>query len=80
MSSYDAQRAVREAVATLDPAVLRLEREHGCSLGVTRLTCDAPRLVPDLDVHHVGPDEPYDQSMWSDAEFEGFGAPDRHAP
>ena len=25
-------------------------------------------------------DEPYDESMWSDAEHEGFGAPDRRAP
>jgi len=96
MSSDDAQRAVREAVAALDTAVLRLKREHGDTLGVTRLTSDVARFVADLDelgdpapghraLPHpddleVIPDEPYDQSMWSDAEHEGFGAPDRHAP
>jgi hypothetical protein len=96
MSSEDAQRAVREAVATLDTMVQRLRREHGDTLGVTRLTSDVARLsadldelgppapghraLPDPDELEVIPDEPYDQSMWSDAEHEGFGAPDRRAP
>ncbi|PSL01817.1 hypothetical protein CLV30_11256 [Haloactinopolyspora alba] len=28
----------------------------------------------------VVPDDPYDPSMWADAEDEGLGAPDRRAP
>jgi hypothetical protein len=96
MSSEDAQRAAREAIAALDTAVARLRREHGETLGVRRLSSDVSRFVADLDElgppapgHHPVPapedleeipDEPYDESMWSDAEHEGFGAPDRHAP
>lgn len=37
----------------------------------------APTAAPVLEEI---PDTPYDRSMWADAEDEGFGAPDRHAP
>jgi hypothetical protein len=63
---------------------------------VRRLSSDVQRLGADLDElgdpqpgHRPGPsledleeipDREYDASMWSDAEQEGFGAPDRHAP
>jgi hypothetical protein len=96
MSSEDAQRAAREAIAALDAAVARLRREHGDTLGIQRLVSDVSRFAADLaelgppapghrpapapeDLEEI-PDEPYDESMWSDAEHEGFGAPDRHAP
>ena len=68
----------------------------GTRSGIQRLTSDVSRFAADLDElgppapgHRPAPapedleeipDEPYDESMWSDAEHEGFGAPDRHAP
>jgi hypothetical protein len=36
--------------------------------------------TPPLEELEEIPDREYDASMWSDAEQEGFGAPDRHAP
>ncbi|MPZ94055.1 MAG: hypothetical protein GEU96_03880 [Propionibacteriales bacterium] len=87
---------VREAVATLQQAVERLRHEYGDTLGVRRLHSDVQRFEADLAElgdpqpgHRPGPapeeleeipDDDYDASMWSDAEQEGFGAPDRHAP
>ncbi|MGH3385037.1 MAG: hypothetical protein ACRDO1_10700 [Nocardioidaceae bacterium] len=87
---------VREAVATLQQAVERLRHEYGDTLGVRRLYSDVQRFEADLAElgdpqpgHRPGPapeeleeipDDDYDASMWSDAEQEGFGAPDRHAP
>jgi len=88
--------AVREAILHLHEAVEALRAEYGDTLGVRRLTSDVQRLGADLDElgdpqpgHHPTPrledleeipDREYDASMWSGAEQEGFGAPDRHAP
>ncbi len=36
--------------------------------------------TPRLEELEEIPDREYDASMWSGAEQEGFGAPDRHAP
>ena len=87
---------VREAIVHLEQAVEQLRAEYGDTLGVRRLTSDVARLSADLDElgdpqpgHHPTPrledleeipDREYDASMWSDADQEGFGAPDRHAP
>jgi hypothetical protein len=87
---------VRKAASSLHEAVERLRLEFGDTLGVRRLVSDVRRFADDLDElgdprpgHRPGPppeeleeipDEEYDASMWSDAEHEGFGAPDRHAP
>lgn len=87
---------VREAVTALRQAVERLQGEYGDTLGVRRLVSDVGRFYDDLDElgdPEPGrqptpdpdnlveiPDSDYDASMWSDAEQEGFGAPDRHAP
>lgn len=87
---------VREAVRRLAHAVDLLRVAYGDTLGVRRLTSDVQRLDADLDElgepqpgHRppphledleVIPDDEYDASMWSDAEQEGVGAPDRHAP
>ena len=90
----DSRERIDAALAALDRAVARLRDEYGDTLGVRRLTSDVRRLADDLDElgdpapgHHASrqdleeiPDVPYDPSMWADAEDEGFGAPDRHAP
>jgi hypothetical protein len=96
VASQDAVGATKEAVAALKAAVARVSAEYGDTLGVRRLKSDVERFAADLDElgtpapgHRPGPapdeleeisDEPYDESMWSDAEHEGFGAPDRRAP
>jgi hypothetical protein len=87
---------VQQALVRLAQAVEQLRAEYGDTLGVRRLSSDVQRLGADLDElgdpqpgHRPGPsledleeipDREYDASMWSDAEQEGFGAPDRHAP
>jgi hypothetical protein len=44
------------------------------AVGATKQAVAAPDVLEEIS------DEPYDESMWSDAEHEGFGAPDRRAP
>lgn len=86
MSSHDAVGATREAVTSLAATVLRVRNEYGDTLGVRRLTSDVDRLLADIDElgdpapgHHPGvspeevmeiPDDPYDESMWHDAQSE----------
>jgi hypothetical protein len=86
MSAQDAVGAAREALTTLAAAVLRIRSEYGDTLGVRRLTSDVDRLNEALDQlgdpqpgHRpaVGPeelvmipDDPYDESMWQDAQSE----------
>ncbi len=86
MSSNDAVGATREALTTLAAAVLRIRNEYGDTLGVRRLPSDVDRLQADLDElgspkagHQAGvnkddlleiPDDPYDESMWHDAQSE----------
>ena len=86
MSSNDPVGATREALTTLAAAVLRVRQEYGDTLGVRRLTSDVDRIAADLDElgepkpgHVPGvdkgqlleiPDDPYDESMWQDAESE----------
>ncbi|MEI8410224.1 MULTISPECIES: hypothetical protein [unclassified Kribbella] len=88
--------AVVRALETLHAAVGKLSQEYGDTLGIRRLVSDVARLNDDLAElgppdprHRPGPvpeeleeipDVEYDASMWTDAEHEGFGAPDRHAP
>ena len=95
MGSAESRAAVAAAVSHLQSAVDRLSHDFGPTLGVRRLTSDVRRLADDLTElgdphpgHHPPPagpletitDEPYDRSMWADADDEGLGAPDRHAP
>jgi hypothetical protein len=91
MSSQDAVGATREALTALAAAVLRVRNEYGDTLGVRRLTSDVDRLHADLDElgspapgHRPGvnpeelleiPDDPYDESMWQDAQTEAQHAP-----
>lgn len=95
-STHPSVVGVQEALLRLTRAVERLRADYGDTLGVRRLTSDVQRLGADLDElggprpgHRPAPDpedleeipdNEYDASMWSDAEHEGFGAPDRHAP
>lgn len=78
--------AAREALVPLAAAVLRLRNEYGDTLGVRRLTADVDRLAEALDLlgdpqpgHRPDagptemieiPDDPYDESMWQDAQSE----------
>lgn len=95
MGAQDSRTAFAAAVAALESALSRLRDDYGDSLGVRRIASDVRRLTEDLaelgdplpghppaDVTELEeiPDVPYDRSMWTDAEDEGFGAPDRHAP
>ncbi len=86
MSAQDAVGSAREALTTLAAAVLRIRNEYGDTLGVRRLTSDVDRLNESLDQlgdprpgHRPAvdademvliPDDPYDESMWSDAQSE----------
>jgi hypothetical protein len=84
------------ALADLERAVSSLRRVFGDSLDMRRVTDDVARLAtslavltenapppvagpasPDLEVI---PDAEYDPAFWRDAEDEGLGASDRHAP
>jgi hypothetical protein len=95
MAEQDIRAEVEAALARLDRAVAALRDEYGPTLGTRRLVSDVRRFTDDLDElgdpapgHRAArqdeleeiPDAPYDPSMWADAEDEGFGAPDRHAP
>ena len=91
MSAQDPVAATRAALTSLAAAVLRVRNEYGDTLGVRRLTSDVDRLQADLDElgvpapgHRPGvspeeitviPDDPYDESMWHDAQSEAQHAP-----
>ena len=86
MPARDAVAASREALTALAATVLRIRQEYGDTLGVRRLTSDVDRLAEALDQlgapepgHRpqvsadeviVIPDDPYDESMWHEAESE----------
>jgi hypothetical protein len=86
MSAQDAVGPAREALTSLASAVLRIRNEYGETLGVRRLTADVDRLNESLDLlgdpqpgHRPAvaddemvliPDDPYDESMWQDAQSE----------
>ena len=86
MAATDAVGATREALTALAASVLRIRNEYGDTLGVRRLTADVDRLNESLDHlgepqpgHRPGihpdemvliPDDPYDESMWQDAQSE----------
>jgi hypothetical protein len=87
---------VQRALEALHTSIGRSSQEYGDTLGVRRLVSDVARLSDDLaelgppdprrrpgpvpeELEEI-PDVEYDASMWTDAEQEGFGAPDRRAP
>ena len=86
MPAQDAVGATREALTALAAAVLEVRQQYGDTLGVRRITSDVDRLSEALDQlgdpqpgHRPGisdsqiiviPDDPYDESMWHEAESE----------
>lgn len=85
----------RRCATALDVATEQVQVSYGDTLGVRRLRSDVDRLIecldqlgPPLPGHHPPQpqaletisDEPYDESLWVDAEHEGLGAPDRRTP
>jgi hypothetical protein len=88
--------AAQRALGQLHSTIGKLSQEYGDTLGVRRLVSDVARLSDDLaelgppdhrrrpgpvpeELEEI-PDVEYDASMWTNAEREGFGAPDRRAP
>jgi hypothetical protein len=86
MTGQDPVEAARDALVPLAAAVLRIRNEYGDTLGVRRLTADVDRIAEALDHlgepqagHRPDagpteiieiPDDPYDESMWHDAQSE----------
>lgn len=86
---------VPRAPEALHTSIGESSQEYGDTLGVRRLVSDVARLSNDLvelgppdPRRRPGPvpveleeisDVEYDASMWTDAEQESFGAPDRRA-
>ncbi len=86
----DPVQETHEAIARLTVAIRGIQEQYGDTLGVRRLTSDVDRLSADLEElghpapgHHppvspddreVIPDDPYDDSMWGDAESESSRA------
>ncbi len=91
----DPLTTARRCATALAEATEQVQVAYGDTLGVRRLRSDVDRLIeclnqlgPPLPGHHPPrpqaletiSDEPYDESLWVDAEYEGLGAPDRRAP
>jgi hypothetical protein len=66
----------------LDIRRVRTDADHlGDSLRLLRAGTGSARTPASDDDRVVPvPDAPYDSALWSDAEDEGLGAKDRHAP
>ncbi|MEU3754393.1 hypothetical protein AB0H17_16750 [Streptomyces olivoreticuli] len=94
MSLNDEVTAVQRCLDDLGRALARLEPLLGArDLELRRVRTDAAHLresVTLLRTAHPAdqprpepvpvPDAPYDASLWKDADEEGLGARDRHAP
>lgn len=95
MTAHEGLANAGRALADLERAVSSLRRDLGDSLDMRRVTDDVARLATSLAVltetapPHVAaaspdleviPDAEYDPAFWRDAEDEGLGASDRHAP
>ncbi|MGW1889754.1 hypothetical protein ACWCP6_05735 [Streptomyces sp. NPDC002004] len=96
MSVQDDLTAVQRSIDDLCRSVGRLEQQVGTGLEIRRVRTDAahlresvallreaahghPRGAGEPDLVPI-PDTPYDSSLWTDADDEGLGARDRHAP
>jgi hypothetical protein len=94
MGAYGSRAAIAAALTPLESALAGPRADYGESLDARRLATNVRRKPRDLaepgDPLPGHPpagepeleeksDVPYDRSMWTDAEDEGFGAPDRHA-
>ncbi|MFD9813046.1 hypothetical protein [Streptomyces sp. NPDC059080] len=76
------ERLERRLGDGLDIRRVRTDTDHlGESLRLLRAGAGTARTTaPDGDRVVPVPDTPYDSALWSDAEDEGLGAKDRHAP
>lgn len=94
MSLNDDLTAVQRCLDDLTRSVARLEQQVGTgSLEIRRVRSDtahlreslallrdtAPRELPRPEMVVI-PDAPYNSALWADADDEGLGARDRHAP
>lgn len=95
MSMQDDLTSVQRRLDDLMRCVARLDEHTGDSLDMRRVRTDADHLRESLlllrdaapaaagrrSVEMVAvPDDPYDRGLWADAEDEGLGSPNRHAP
>ncbi|MCM2576229.1 hypothetical protein [Streptomyces meridianus] len=96
MSLQDELSNVQRALDELLRAVGRLEPQAGTGLDMRRVRTDADHLRESFALLRTAmarpgqptqtpelvtiPDAPYDSSLWTDAEDEGLGSRDRHAP
>ncbi|GAA3181599.1 MULTISPECIES: hypothetical protein [Streptomyces] len=76
------ERLERRLGDGLDIRRVRTDTDHlGDSLRLLRAATGTARATGPGDDRVVPvPDTPYDSALWSDAEDEGLGAKDRHAP
>lgn len=96
MTVHDELAGIQRCLDDLSRGVSRLEQQVGGSdLEMRRVRSDAEHLRESLALLKAAtpdagpaprptmvtiPDAPYDSSLWTDAEDEGLGAHDRHAP
>jgi hypothetical protein len=95
MSLHDELTAAQRCLDDLARTVSRLEQRMGTgALEVRRVRTDADHLRESLALLRESaprsaqpepaviriPDQPYDRTLWQDADDEGLGASDRHAP
>ncbi|AXK33946.1 hypothetical protein DVA86_16040 [Streptomyces armeniacus] len=95
MSLQDELTTVQRCLDELTRSVSRLEQQVGSGLEVRRVRSDTEHLRESLALLRASapdqpatqrpemvtiPDTPYDSALWADAEDEGLGAKDRHAP
>lgn len=96
MTLHDEMAGVQRCLDDLTRSVSRLEQQVGGSgLEMRRVRSDTEHLRESLALLRAAtpesgpapnpvmvpiPDAPYDSSLWTDAEDEGLGARDRHAP
>ncbi|MFE6779788.1 hypothetical protein [Streptomyces sp. NPDC057702] len=94
MSVHDDLTAVQRSLDDLVRSVGRLEQHVGSdSLDVRRVRTDADHLRESVALLRAAspaaaarpervpvPDTPYDRSLWVDAEDEGLGSREGHAP
>lgn len=95
MTLQDEMTAVQRCLDELTRSVSRLEQQVGSGLEIRRVRSDTEHLRESLALLRASapqstpaprpemvtiPDTPYDTTLWTDAEDEGLGAQDRHAP
>ncbi|MFR9674359.1 hypothetical protein [Streptomyces sp. TR06-5] len=95
MTLQDDMAGVQRCLDELNHCVSRLEQQIGGGLEMRRVRSDTEHLRESFALLRAAspqtsppprpemvtiPDTPYDSALWTDAEDEGLGARDRHAP